>query len=314
MKIVFFGSSDFGVAILEALKDKEDVALVVTQPDRKRGRSLKLCATPVKEAADRLGIKTFQPEDVNSRDSIGSIKGLKPELFIVVSFGEILSRELLDTPGVFSINVHASLLPSYRGAAPINWVLANGEKETGVTIIKMNERMDEGEIILKEACSIDSSEDAISLSKRLSIKAVLALLHSIDLIKKKEVSFTEQDKTKVTYAPKLKRIDGLIDWGWSAEKIYNRVRAFVPWPVCFTHWGKRVLKIWKANPERGLLAADSSPGMVLDATKDGIFVGTGEGILGIKELQMEGKRRMSAGEFIAGHKDMGKGTLFLLQE
>ncbi len=313
MKIIFFGSSDFTVPFLEALKQREELILVVTQPDRKKGRSQRMTPTPVKEEAGRLGIEIFQPDDVNCPSSIDNLKKFNADLFIVVSFGQILSGELLEVPKKFSINVHASLLPKYRGAAPINWAIANGEKETGITVIKMNEKMDEGEIILKEAVSIANNEDAVELSKRLSKKGVEPLLNSIDLIKRDTVTLAEQEDARVTYAPKLKKQDGLIDWNWSAEKIYNRIKAFVPWPGCFTRMDEKILKIWRARPDTNALSADSKPGIVLETGKDGILVGTGKGVLRIIELQPEGRRRMNAEEFIAGHKKMVAGAVFSLQ-
>jgi len=314
MRIIFFGSSDFAVPFLEALKDKEEIVLVVTQPDRKKGRSQKIASTPVKGAAGRLGIETFQPDDVNCRSSIENLKRSCADLFIVVSFGQILSRELLDLPKILSVNVHASLLPKYRGAAPINWAIANGEKETGVTVMKMNERMDEGGIILKQPVPIAVDDDAVELSKKLSQRGVEPLLKSIDLIRKAAANFLKQDDSMATYAPKLKKQDGLIDWQWGAEKIRNRVRAFVPWPGCFTHWNKKILKIWRAAIVAGPASESPGPGIVLEAARDGILVSTGKGILRIDELQLEGGRRMSAEEFIAGHKDVASGSVFLLRE
>ena len=170
MKIIFFGSSEFAVPMLEALK--EEIILVVTQPDRKKGRSQQLTPTPVKSKSDELGLKCFQPDNVNSKSSLMYLKGLPVDLFIVVSFGQILSKALLDIPKLYSLNVHASILPKYRGAAPINWALANGENQTGITIIQMNEKMDEGDILLKGAISIKKDDDAVSLRDNLSKKGI----------------------------------------------------------------------------------------------------------------------------------------------
>jgi len=309
MKIIFFGSSDFAVPSLEALNDKEEIVLVVTQPDRKKGRSLKVHSTPIRQAGDRLGIKTFQPDNVNTDDSIGYLKKFGADVFIVVSFGQILVRRLLDIPRLYSLNVHASLLPKYRGAAPINWAIANGEKETGITIIKMNEKMDEGDIVVKAKVPIAMDEDAIVLSKRLSIKGVAVLLESIDLIKRDAVIFMAQPCAEATHAPMLKKEHGLIDWQMDADEIYNRVRAFVPWPGCFTYWDKKILKIWQARPDARPGTADSRPGTVLEVGQDGILVSTGKGGLRITGLQLEARRRMSAEEFIAGHRGMAVGTV-----
>lgn len=309
MKIIFFGSSEFAVSILEALNAKEGVSLVVTQPDRKKGRALKLKPTPVKETALRLGIKTFQPDSVNTRDSIEYLKESNADIFIVVSFGQILSGEVLALPKLYSLNVHASLLPKYRGAAPINQAIASGEKETGVTIIKMDERMDEGEIALKETVAIDKRDNAITLSEKLSKKGAEFLLKAIDSIKNKKINFLRQDDNLATYAPKLKKEDGLIDWHLSSNEICNRIRAFLPWPVCFTHWNKSILKIWKARPIE-IADPGSRPGMILEVNKGNITVSTGKGAVAIEELQLQGKRRMNVEEFIAGHKDMLPGISF----
>ncbi len=306
MKIIFFGSSEFAVPVLEALKDREEVSLVVTQPDRKKGRSLKKDSTPVKKLAGKIGIEVFQPSDVNAKDSIERLKRVGADVFIVVSFGQILKKEVLDIPKI-SLNAHASLLPKYRGAAPINWAIANSEKETGVTIIRMNEKMDEGDIILKETVSIGADEDAVTLSGKLSRKGGEALLRAVDLIKKGAAGFEKQIESDATFAPKLKKEDGLIDWSWDAKKIYNRIRAFVPWPGCFTYWDKKVLKICGARPHAESKTA--KPGTVLEVTKDGILVSVGKGAIIVDELQPESKRRMRAEEFIAGHKELTPGTI-----
>ncbi len=307
MKIIFFGSSDFAVSALEALKEKEDVLLVVTQPDRKKGRSLKVGSTAVKKTALDLDIETFQPDNVNTKDAIRYLSGFKADLFIVVSFGQILHKELLDLPGLYPLNVHSSLLPKYRGAAPINWAIANGETHSGVSVIKMNEKMDEGDIALKRTVSIGKDEDVIRLSKRLSLEGARVLLESIDLIKKKKIVFTKQNDAEATHASKLKKEDGLIDWGLSAEEIYNRVRAFVPWPGCFTRWDGKILKVWQGLPET-LFDCTEEKGTVLECSDKGILVmAGGRKALRIKELQTEGKRRMKASEFIVGHKEMKPG-------
>ena len=303
MKIIFFGSSDFAVPSLEALKNQEDVVLVVTQPDRKKGRSQKISATAVKMAADRLGIKVFQPPDVNSGDSIKRLKDYSADVFIVVSFGQILKKALLDMPRKCCLNLHGSLLPKYRGAAPINWAIANGEKETGVTVIKMNEKMDEGDMLLKKSISIEDEDDAASLSGRLSEEGAQLVLKSIELAKSNKANFIKQENCEVSYAPKLKKEDGLIDWNWDAYKIHYRIRGFMPWPGCYTFIKKKMLKVWKARPVN-ISKPDSKPGMVLEIDKDGIVIAAGEGSLRIEELQLEAKRRMKAEEFIAGHKDL----------
>lgn len=308
MKVIFFGSSDFAVPAFRALEEKEEVILAVTQPDRKKGRSLKLDSTPVKKAADKSGVKSFQPDDVNSKEAVCYLRGFGADIFVVVSFGQILRKEVLDLPAAYPLNVHSSLLPKYRGAAPINWAIANGEKKTGVSVIKMNEKMDQGDIILKKAVPIAGNEDAIRLSERLSAEGADVLLESIELIKKDRVSLAKQNEAEATYAPRLKKEDGLIDWKLSSGEIYNRVRAFVPWPGCFTYWDKNILKIWRAETET-LSGQTEDAGTVLDCSDRGILVMTGNnGGLRIKELQIAGKRRMSAPQFIAGHRGIKPGS------
>jgi methionyl-tRNA formyltransferase len=300
MKIIFFGSSSFAVPVLESLAKAEDVVLAVTQPDRQKGRDLKVAPTAVKLKAEELGIKTFQPDKVNSKESVEFLKKFNADLFIVVSFGQIMSKEVLSLPKLYCLNIHASLLPKYRGAAPINWAIANGEKETGVTIMCMNEKMDEGDIALKDVLAINPQDDAVLLTEKLSVKGAELIIKTIKLIKDGKIEFTAQNSSEATYAPKLKKEDGLINWADSADKIYNRIRAFTPWPGCFTHLDKKVLKIWKASATEA--SADAKPGTVLKADKSGILVKAGKGALEIKELQIESKRRMTAEEFIAGHK------------
>ena len=307
MKIIFFGSSDFAIPSLEALKKLEDVVLVVTQPDRKKGRSQRVSATAVKTAAVRLGIEVFQPPDVNSVDSIKRLSGLKADVFIVVGFGQILKKDLLDIPKKYCINLHGSLLPKYRGAAPINWAIVNGEKQTGVTVIKMNEKMDAGDMLLKKSVSIEDTDDTASLSKRLSSEGAHLVLKSIELARSDKANFIKQENCESSYAPKLKKEDGLIDWDWDAYKIHYRIRGLAPWPGCYTFIKKKMLKIWKARPVN-ISRPGSKPGMVLEIDKDGIIVATGEGSIRIEELQPEGKRRMKAEEFIAGHKDIVEGA------
>ncbi len=319
MKIVFFGSSVFAVPMLEALVKSEDIALVVTQPDRQKGRSLKVAPTAVKLKAEELEIKIFQPVKINTKESVEFLKKFNADLFIVVSFGQILSKAVLDLPKSCCLNIHASLLPKYRGAAPINWAIANGEKETGVTIMRMNEKMDEGDVVIKGILPIADQDDAVILSEKLSIRGAGLLLEAVRLVKDNKIEFTEQDGRKASYAPKLKKQDGRIDWNMSAEEISCRVRAFAPWPGCFTCLDKKILKICRATsvnlsgcpsgqPDR---LTKGKPGAILEVNKNGMLVKTGKGALKIEELQLEGSRRMTAEEFIAGHKQIFSGTILI---
>lgn len=314
MKIVFFGSSGFAVPLLEVLVKSEDVMLIVTQPDREKGRSLKMAPTPVKSKAEELGIKAFQPAKVNTKESAEFLKKFNADLFVVVSFGQILSKAVLDLPKLYCLNIHASLLPKYRGAAPINWAIANGEKETGVTIMRMNEKMDEGDVAIKGTLPIAGQDDAIILSEKLSIKGAELLLEAVRLVKNNKIEFIVQDNKNASYAPKLKKEDGLIDWNLSAEEISCRVRAFAPWPGCFTYLDKKILKICKAKPEiEKYIHLQGKPGAIAEFNKKGMFVKTGKGVLNIQELQLEGSRRMTTEEFIAGHKQLSSSVFFSLR-
>lgn len=317
MKIIFFGSSGFAVPMLEVLAKSEDVALVVTQPDREKGRSLKVAPTVVKLKAEKLGIKVFQPQKINTKESIDFLKKFNADLFVVVSFGQILSKAVLSLPGLYCLNIHASLLPKYRGAAPISWAIANGEKETGVTIMRMNEKMDEGDVALKGIVPIFDQEDASMVSEKLSIRGAELLSEAVRLVKDSKIDFTLQDDKGASYAPKLKKEDGRIDWNLSAEAISCRVRAFTPWPGCFTYLDKKILKICKVMSVSlpGELSGSSDrqiksePGTIIEVNKQVILVKTGKGILNIQELQLEGSRRMTAKEFIAGHKQFSSGAV-----
>ncbi|MBN2831184.1 MAG: methionyl-tRNA formyltransferase [Candidatus Omnitrophica bacterium] len=305
MKIIFFGSSHFALPALEGLiKNKHKILYVVTQPDRKKGRHLHLGVTDVKALARAAKLKVFQPENVNTAKSIELLKSLNADLFVIVAYGQILSPEVLGIPKVFPLNIHASLLPKYRGAAPINWALIKGEKSSGVTIIKVTEKVDAGPVILQKEISILDSDDAISLEAKLRDLGADLLLQAIPLIKSRDYKLKEQDEKRVTFALKLKKSDGLIDWNKPAQQILNLIRGVVPWPGAFTHYNRKLLKIYKAKVSNWPAARLSgySAGQVLNVAKDGIAVNTGKDILLVQALQIEGKRRMSAEEFISGYK------------
>lgn len=304
MNIVFFGSDNFAVPSLRALlTSAHKISCVVTQPDRKKDRALRLQATPVKRLAYASGIEIYQPEAANAGESIEFLRKLSPDLFIVISYGQILSQEILSIPKIFAINVHASSLPSYRGAAPINWAIINGERISGVTIIKMTKKMDAGPIILQEAAEIRDEDTAITLEEKLSKRAAELLIDSLKAIGNKTYSLTEQDEGKVSFAPKLKKEDGLINWKKSAQDINNLIRGCLGWPGAFTYYKGKLLKIYKAKVCSQVRRFESSNlGEIVDVSKEGITVATGRDNLAIEELQIEGKRMMKAEEFIAGHK------------
>lgn len=306
MNIVFFGTSEFAIPSFRELLDSgHKILTLVTQPDRKKGRNLKLSGPPAKVLALTKGIPIYQPDNVSSAESVNYLRKLNPDLFVVISFGQILKREVLSIPKFYAINLHGSLLPKYKGAAPTNWAIINGDKSSGVTIIRMNEKMDEGDIILKREVGVDSDDTNITLSEKLSELGAKALLEVIGSIESgKKINFVKQDDNQATLAPKLKKEDGLIDWNEEAIKIYNKIRGLLPWPGAYTYYDGRILKILQAeltdDPIVGRMAQN---GEVVDIVKDrGIVVRTGSGHLVIKYLQLEGKKILDADSFLRGHR------------
>ncbi len=304
MKIIFFGTSVFAVRALKKLREAgHEIPAVVTQPDRKRGRDLQPAPPPVKEEALNLKLRVLQPEDVSEEGFISSLKDAAADLFVVVSFGGILSKALLDIPRISCLNIHASLLPKYRGAAPVKWAIANGEKETGVTIMRMSEQMDAGDIVLQKKVKVDARETSVDLDGRLSALGADLLPEAIELIMGGKAEFAKQDEKDATYAPKLRKEDGHIDWGMDTESILNRIRGFKPWPGTYSYYGGSILKIIEAKSQGGEGFSRFSPGMIAIADiESGLIVRTGDGAVSIKELQIEGKRRMNTELFLRGHK------------
>jgi len=311
MNIVFFGSSNFAVPSLKALITKgEKISCVVTQPDRQKGRGLTLESTQIKRVSLEFGLRVYQPQKVNTPEVIEFLKDLSPDLFVVIAYGQILGQEILDIPKIFSINVHGSLLPKYRGAAPINWAIIKGEKTTGITIIKMVREMDAGPIIFQREIDISDDDTAITLEDKLSRKAQEILPDVIKNIEVKSYKLITQDEGKASFAPRLKKEDGLIPWDKSAQDIYNLIRGCFGWPGAFTYYQGKLLKIYKATVIRlSGYPVTPLPAEIIKVSKEGIVVATGKDNLIIEELQMEGKRRMKAEEFISGHKILPKEIL-----
>lgn len=304
MNIVFFGSANFAVPSLKALLGTaHKVSCVVTQPDRIKGRGLFLQGTPVKSTALEAGARIYQPESSNSAEAEQYLKGLNADLFIVVAYGQILSEAILDIPKVFSINAHASILPRYRGAAPINWAVIRGEKKTGVTIIKMTKKMDAGPVILKKNLDISDDDSALDLEDKLSHLAAQALIETLRKIEDNNFTLTPQEEENMSLAPKLGKDDGRIAWPNTAQNIYNLIRGCLPWPGAFTYYNGKLLKVYKAKVfQLSALSSQLSAGQVIKVDKDIIIVACGKDYLSIEELQIEGKRKMAAEEFICGHK------------
>ena len=303
MKIIFFGSSHFAVPALRALiKSGHELVCVITQPDKKKGRHLRLAATDVKSIAVEAKLKIFQPEDIKANESLGFLKKLKPDLFVIIAYGQIFSQEALDIPAIMPINIHASLLPRYRGAAPINWAIINGDKKSGLTVIYVTRRMDAGPVMLQKEIKIDPQDTSVTLEEKLSQGAAEILMESLKVIDGRSYRLAEQEEDKVILAPKLTKNDGLIDWNTPAVDIHNQIRGVLPWPGAFTGYRRKLLKIFQAELLPVFPAHKPVPGEVVRADKQGIVVAAARGFLEIKELQLEAAKRMPAQSFVMGHK------------
>ena len=299
LRIVFMGTPEFACPTLKTLIERgEQVVAVVTQPDRPKGRGQQTLPPPVKLLAEAHGIPVLQPVKVRHPDAIEEIRALRPDLIVVIAFGQILPKALLEIPGSGCINVHASLLPRYRGAAPLNWCIINGETETGVTTMLMDVGLDTGDMLLKRVTPIDPDEDTSSLHDRLSGIGAELLAETIDLAAVGRLAPEKQDDALTCYAPMLKKEDGLIDWGKDAPGIKNLVRGMTPWPGAYSSLDDKLLKLFRVQCASG----SGTPGEVLAAGRDGIEVACGEGSIIINELQLEGKKRLAAAEFLAGCK------------
>ncbi|MFH1245270.1 MAG: methionyl-tRNA formyltransferase [Candidatus Omnitrophota bacterium] len=302
MKIIFFGTSDFAVPALAGLcLSRHKILAVVTAPDEKKGRGQKMSFSPVKDFAQERGLTVFQPRDLRERSFIRELRAQHADLFAVAAYGKILTKEVLQIPRQYAINLHCSLLPKYRGAAPVNWAIIRGERTSGVTVFKMNEFMDQGDIILQQATEILPSDTSSILSQRLACIGTETLLKSIALVEQGRLVLTEQNDTQASFAPKLQKADGRINWSMAAIDIHNRVRGLQPWPGAFTYWDNKLLKVCRSAVVSGEQSA--SAGDILDIDPcGGILVQTGREKLLIEELQLAGKKRMSAGSFVLGHR------------
>jgi methionyl-tRNA formyltransferase len=297
MKAVFMGTPEFAVPTLHAmLAAHVEVAGVVTQPDRPAGRGRELAAPPVKRLALERGLPVFQPPKIKNPAAVAQVQALKPEVIVVVGYGQIIPASIFDFPRLGTINGHASLLPKYRGAAPIQWAIANGETVTGVTTMRMEAGLDTGDILLQEEVAIGPEETAPELSRRLAEKVANLLLISLRGLEAGSITPRKQDHAAATYAPILKKQDGLVNWVRSARAISNQVRGFDPWPGAFTTFRGEGLHLRRV---RVLEGAPGEPGC-LEVEGRLLRVVCGEGRLELLELQPEGKKRMTAQEFING--------------
>jgi methionyl-tRNA formyltransferase len=300
LNIIFMGTPDFAIPSLARLiASDNNIMGVVTQPDRPRGRGKKLQPPPVKTLAQQHGLTVVQPEDVKEENFIQWLKSQNSDLIVVVAFGQILPPKILNIPSHGCINLHASLLPAYRGAAPINWVLINGDKVTGVTTILMNEWMDTGDIFLQRKINIEQKDDALTLSHRLSTLGAKLLLETISQLKTGNLIPMPQNHSKASYAPALKKEDGRIYWGKDAQDIHSQIRGTLHWPGAFTNLENKLLKIFKSQVVE--CESQDTPGKISQINPEGIKVATGKGDLLLTEVQLQDRRRMEVAEFIKGN-------------
>jgi methionyl-tRNA formyltransferase len=305
LKIIFMGTAELAGASLKALAREQSfhVIAVVSQPDKPRGRDLRLQPTPVKQVATDAGLPVLQPDRARNADFIGQLRGLQPDLIVVAAYGQILPQAILDLPRFGCVNVHTSLLPKYRGAAPIQWAILNDEAETGVTIMKMDAGLDTGPMLSLITTPITPEDNAQTLHDRLAALGGELLVKTIPDYVAGRIVPRPQPAEGASYARKITREDGHIDWSQPARALWNRVRGFTPWPGAFTRLAVQgkpsLLKIWSADVDPEL---SGEPGAVLRADKLGIVVGCGAQALRILELQREGGRRLAAQEFLAGHE------------
>jgi len=300
MRIVFMGTPEFAVPSLDALlKSGDDVVGIVTQPDRPKGRGQALTFSPVKQVALRESIAILQPTKMKDPEFLAALTAWKPDLIAVAAFGRILPPVILSLPPNGCINVHGSLLPKYRGAGPIQWAIINGETETGITTMLMDEGMDTGAMLLQEAIPIEPDDTAGSLSPKLAELGGRLLVQTIAQLKAGSVVPLPQDHTKATMAPLLKKEDGVIDWSLPALSIANRIRGLTPWPGAYTFFGPDRWMIIKAVAS--VEKPGGTPGRIVAVTKDAITVSTGEGSLTLQEIQPANSRRMTVAQYLSGH-------------
>jgi methionyl-tRNA formyltransferase len=307
IRLIFLGTGDFALPSFELLVETgHNVTALVTQPDRPQGRKQELILSRIKQAAESRGIRVEQPEDVNAAGSLDALRAMRPDLLVTAAYGQILSADLLAIPGLGGINLHGSVLPSYRGAAPVARAIQNGEATTGVTVIRMTPRIDAGGILAIAETSIGPDETAGELEERLARLGAPLVVKAVAALAAGPVPILPQDRTKVTKAPKLRKEDGLIDWSRPAQSIHNLVRAMQPWPVASTTWYPRDPQ--SKGPTRIIvhqteIGDGHHPfGEVVEADGDRLVVAAGEGSIRIRALQLPGKRPFTAAEFLRGHR------------
>ena len=301
MNIIFMGTPGFAVPSLEKLYESgHNVVLVVTQPDKPFGRGKKLKKSEVKETAEKLGLEIFQPDKIKKQENIDVLKSYNPDAIVVVAYGQILSREILTLPKYGCINVHPSLLPKLRGAAPLNWAIINGEYKTGVTTMQMDTGLDTGDMLLKAEVEIDEEMNVGDLHDILMHKGADLLIETLVKLEKNEIVPQKQDDSLSTYAPMLDNENRKINWSLPAKNIHNLIRGLSPWPAAYFTMDEKTIKVYKSSYIND--STDYVPGYIIKAGKEGIFVKAKDGIVILKEIQMPGKNKMTVEAYLRGNK------------
>ncbi len=299
-RIIFMGTPDFAVPSLKSLIDSDhDIVAVVTQPDKKKGRGKKFSPPPIKIIAERAGVTVLQPTKIKTAEFQDTLRSFKPDLIVVVAYGRILPAEILTLPPLGCINVHGSLLPRHRGAAPIQWAVLQGDNEAGVTIMQMDVGMDTGDILLPAAIEVDKEETAGSLFNKVAKLGAETLTKALQLLLEGKLQAISQDHDIATKAPPLKKEQGLIDWSKAAIEIHRQIRGMDPWPSAYTFLDGKRFRLF--SPKVVYKTCDLSPGSILLANREGLLIATGKDMLLIRELQPEGKKRMVVESFLCGH-------------
>ncbi len=299
--IVFMGTPDFAVPALDALAEsRHQIAAVVSQPDRRKGRGRKVVPTPVKVAAERAGLKVLQPERVRDQEFLDTMRQIAPDLLVVAAFGQILPQELLDIPKIMPINIHGSLLPALRGAAPIQWALIQGLSETGITIMEMDAGMDTGPMLLQESLKISPDETFGSLYSRMARLGAKLIIKALDLLSEGRLEPVPQPEEGVTMAPPIKKEMAHIDWSRPASEIHCLIRAMDPSPGAYTMWKGQRLRVYSPALAESAACNGAAPGTVCAASDEGVVVAAGEGAVCLRELQWPGKRRIPSSDFLRG--------------
>lgn len=300
MRIIFMGTPDFSVGTLEALVEAgHEVCLVVTQPDKPKGRGKEMQYTPIKEAALKHGIEVYQPRRIREAECVEKLRQYNADIMVVIAFGQIIPKEILEMVPYGCVNVHASLLPKYRGAAPIQWSIIDGEAVTGVTTMQMDEGLDTGDMLLKTEVPITAEETGESLHDKLAKAGAALCVETLAKLQEGSIVPEKQGESPTAYAKMLDKKLGNIDWTKSAVEIERLVRGLNSWPSAYTYWNKKVVKIWKASVTDE--NSNEQVGTVVKVEKDGFYVQTGNGLLKVLELQIPGKKRMDAGAFLRGY-------------